>query len=197
MARQCKVLSKTIAARRFKPRAIRRTTFRGKHPSQSSDEFGRASGQLLSTRPADGSAQALGLVRSRITPISLDVFSPVAWSGCRCRCAITCHLLACRSRLWAVQPDQTGRHNSCSANGSAKRAQDMGPFLRLDLSSRGQISLPIATAVSDMRFEKPHSLSYHVRIRTSRPSITLVWSMWNTEECGSWLKSDDTSGSSV
>ncbi len=29
-----------------------------------------------------------------------------------------------------------------------------------------QISLPIATAVSAIRFEKPHSLSYQVRIRT-------------------------------
>ena len=37
-----------------------------------------------------------------------------------------------------------------------------------------QISLPIATAVSDMRFEKPHSLSYQVRIEHSVPSITLV-----------------------
>ena len=30
-----------------------------------------------------------------------------------------------------------------------------------------QISLPIATAVSDMRFEKPHSLSYQDRIETN------------------------------
>ncbi len=40
-----------------------------------------------------------------------------------------------------------------------------------------QISLPIATAVSAMRFEKPHSLSYHDRMRTIVPSMTLVWSM--------------------
>lgn len=37
-----------------------------------------------------------------------------------------------------------------------------------------QISLPMATAVSDMRFEKPHSLSYQVRMRHKRPSMTLV-----------------------
>ena len=36
-------------------------------------------------------------------------------------------------------------------------------------------SLPIATAVSAMRFEKPHSLSYQVRMRHSLPpSIALV-----------------------
>ena len=39
------------------------------------------------------------------------------------------------------------------------------------------ISFPMATAVSHMRFENPHSLSYQVRIRTMLPSMTLVWSM--------------------
>ena len=60
-----------------------------------------------------------------------------------------------------------------------------------------QPSLPIATAVSIMRLEKPHSLSYHDITRTSVPSITLVWSMWKTAECGSWLKSLETLGASV
>ena len=60
-----------------------------------------------------------------------------------------------------------------------------------------QIVFAIATAVSLMRFEKPHSLSYQAMTRQSVPSITLVWSMWKTEECGSWLKSVETSGSSV
>ena len=64
-------------------------------------------------------------------------------------------------------------------------------------AARGQISLPIATAVSAMRLEKPHSLSYHDITRTSVPSITLVWSMWKTEECGSWLKSIETLGAVV
>ena len=62
---------------------------------------------------------------------------------------------------------------------------------------RFQISLPIATAVSAMRLEKPHSLSYHDITRTNVPSITLVWSMWKIEECGSWLKSIETLGASV
>src|SRR6516162_2428051 len=60
-----------------------------------------------------------------------------------------------------------------------------------------QISLPIATAVSTIRLEKPHSLSYHDITRTSVPSITLVWSIANTDECASWLKSLETLGTSV
>jgi hypothetical protein len=60
-----------------------------------------------------------------------------------------------------------------------------------------QINLPIATAVSIIRLEKPHSLSYHDITRTSVPSITLVWSMANTDECASWLKSLETLGASV
>ena len=36
------------------------------------------------------------------------------------------------------------------------------------------MSLPIATAVSLIRFEKPHSLSYQVRMRTIRPSMTRI-----------------------
>ena len=48
-----------------------------------------------------------------------------------------------------------------------------------------------------MRFEKPHSLSYQDRMRTKVPSITLVWSMWNTEEWLSWLKSMETFDTAV
>src|SRR6516165_7898001 len=62
---------------------------------------------------------------------------------------------------------------------------------------RGQASLPIATAVSAMRLEKPHSLSYQLMTRTSVPSMTLVWSMWKVDEWESWLKSTDTFGWSV
>jgi hypothetical protein len=61
-----------------------------------------------------------------------------------------------------------------------------------DKVSSPQISLAIATAVSDMRFEKPHSLSYHDSTEQSVPSITLVWSMWKMDECESWLKSIET-----
>ena len=55
-------------------------------------------------------------------------------------------------------------------------------------------ALPNATAVSAMRFEKPHSLSYQDSADTKSPSITLVWSSATVEECGSWLKSIDTFG---
>ena len=57
--------------------------------------------------------------------------------------------------------------------------------------------LAIATAVSPIRLEKPHSLSYQDITRTSVPFMTLVWSMWKVAECGSWLKSIETLGASV
>ena len=61
----------------------------------------------------------------------------------------------------------------------------------------GQIVLASAMAVSAMRFEKPHSLSYQDRMRTNVPSMTLVWSMWKIDERASWLKSIETLGLSV
>lgn len=51
-----------------------------------------------------------------------------------------------------------------------------------------------ATVVSSMRFEKPHSLSYHDDTFTSRPE-TLVRVESKFDEAGLWLKSIDTSGS--
>src|SRR5688572_17197849 len=62
---------------------------------------------------------------------------------------------------------------------------------------RGQVSLPIATAVSPMRLEKPHSLSYQDITRTNVPSITVVCDRSKVELAGLWLKSVDTSGSSL
>lgn len=53
-----------------------------------------------------------------------------------------------------------------------------------------------ATVVSSMRFEKPHSLSYHEQTFTRRPA-TLVQVASNTELCGLWLKSLETSGPSL
>ncbi len=50
-----------------------------------------------------------------------------------------------------------------------------------------------ARALSSMRLEKPHSLSYQAMTLTSRP-LTRVWLASNTAERGSWLKSTDTSG---
>src|SRR6185503_863444 len=57
--------------------------------------------------------------------------------------------------------------------------------------------LPMATAVSAMRLEKPHSLSYQATTRTKLPPSTLVWSIAKVAEWGSWLRSEETSGSLV
>src|SRR5690606_3745283 len=51
-----------------------------------------------------------------------------------------------------------------------------------------------ATVVSSMRFEKPHSLSYHDETLTSLPE-TLVSVASKLLEAGLWLKSTDTDGS--
>jgi len=53
----------------------------------------------------------------------------------------------------------------------------------------------IATDVSSIRFEKPHSLSYQLITRTKVPPITLVSFNAKIEERLSWLKSVETSGS--
>src|SRR5690606_20040720 len=53
----------------------------------------------------------------------------------------------------------------------------------------------IATAVSSMRLEKPHSLSYQA-VTLTKLSSTRVRVASKMLECGSWLKSQDTSGSS-
>ena len=48
-----------------------------------------------------------------------------------------------------------------------------------------------------MRFEKPHSLSYHEETFTSVPSDTRVRLESKIELAGLWLKSEDTSGSEL
>ena len=53
-----------------------------------------------------------------------------------------------------------------------------------------------ATAVSSMRFENPHSLSYQLDTFTRRPD-TFVSVASNVDEAGLWLKSTDTSGASL
>src|SRR5260221_14658189 len=62
------------------------------------------------------------------------------------------------------------------------------------LDSRTYPSLAMTSAVSSMRFEKPHSLSYHDSTRTKPPSTTWVWRRSKVELAGLWLKSPDTSG---
>ena len=53
--------------------------------------------------------------------------------------------------------------------------------------------LPNSAAVSIMRFEKPHSLSYHPITRASWPSTTAVCVASNEHDAGLWLKSMLTS----
>jgi hypothetical protein len=58
------------------------------------------------------------------------------------------------------------------------------------------LALANATAVSSMRFEKPHSLSYQLDTFTNRPD-TFVSVASNVDEAGLWLKSIDTSGAEL
>ena len=108
------------------------------------------------------------------------------------------------SQRWHTQyvlPVCSGGSLPAAAKPTTKSRQGMpnqaGTCSMAATLARHQISLPIATAVSAMRLEKPHSLSYQDITRTKVPPMTLVWSMWKTDECGSWLKSPDTFGSLV
>ena len=93
----------------------------------------------------------------------------------------------------AAEPGPMLLVTACMGPGSAEQRKGAAPRPGHETYS----SFPIATAVSAMRLEKPHSLSYHDITRTSVPFCTLVWSMWNVEECGSWLKSIETLGAVV
>ena len=73
-------------------------------------------------------------------------------------------------------------------NGKTGKTKKAGKLPALQIAIRDrldQMSLAIAMAVSDMRLEKPHSLSYQDRTDTNVPSMTLVWSSATVEECGS------------
>ena len=61
------------------------------------------------------------------------------------------------------------------------------------MSGSGHFAAIIATVVSSMRLENPHSLSYQAETLTSRPD-TFVSVASNVDDAGSWLKSTDTSG---
>ena len=99
-------------------------------------------------------------------------------------------------RLLMVAPcTNSGRRILCFSSVGCRA----GPRQPIAVVSKApdQISFASATAVSAMRFEKPHSLSYQDRTRTNVPSMTLVWSRWKTDERSSWLKSIETFGLSV
>ena len=78
----------------------------------------------------------------------------------------------------------------------AQRERGRGRGLRRSVGGKRQRAFISATVASSIRLEKPHSLSYQLLTFTRRPD-TLVSVASNTEEWGLWLKSTDTSGSSV
>ena len=78
-----------------------------------------------------------------------------------------------------------------------RRAKEKGggPDSRTAAQSKkpAPYKLPNNAAVSDMRLEKPHSLSYQPITRASPPSTTAVCVSSNVQLAGLWLKSIDTS----
>ena len=62
-------------------------------------------------------------------------------------------------------------------------SNEKSPF-KIYFNTTYLIDLPIATAVSSIRLEKPHSLSYHETIRTKFPSITFVSFKSKVDEAG-------------
>ena len=98
-----------------------------------------------------------------------------------------------------VSPDGLRFRCSSPVPSSNRQRAAIGERGRKTAHTRPRLrsALLIATAVSAMRLEKPHSLSYQATTRTKLPSMTLVWSTAKVDECGSWLRSVETSGSSV
>ena len=122
--------------------------------------------------------------------------------------------VACRSRLQRRRPDDEAHHGRRQGlrrrrrpRASSQRPLPVPSGFALVVTPRSgdcevaaQLSgsynsLPMATAVSSMRLEKPHSLSYQDITRTSLPSTTCVCVESKLDENGEWLKSIDTSSS--
>lgn len=78
--------------------------------------------------------------------------------------------------------------------GGGERRLRLGERMNDDrFRGSAQPSLPSATAVSLMRLEKPHSLSYQASTLSSLP-LDLVWLASKIDDSGLWLKSLETSG---
>jgi len=80
-----------------------------------------------------------------------------------------------------------------SSRSQKKTARTVPGRFGVALTDGGQFVFDTASAVSSMRLEKPHSLSYQLSTLTSLP-LTLVRVASKTDECGLWLKSTETSG---
>jgi len=76
-----------------------------------------------------------------------------------------------------------------------KRSDVAVPIVHPQVGKPDQAAVIMAIAVSGIRFEKPHSLSYQDNTRTKLPPMTWVWVESNVELAGLWLKSMETSGS--
>ena len=102
-----------------------------------------------------------------------------------------------RWRGWCLEagPQALGPASHCRRPRLSRRV------LRLRTADRalrpGQPTLAKATAVSLMRLENPHSLSYQAKMRTKSPSRTWVWVASKAELSGLWLKSAETRGTST
>src|SRR3954447_13599090 len=113
---------------------------------------------------------------------------------------LACNRAAKRTRATA----EVGMAGGAPAGSPAPQGTGAAPAGEAPLLSRdrhegkrrGQPSAAIAAAVSSMRQEKPHSLSYQEATRASLPSSTLTAPMSTVELAGLPLKSIETSGSS-
>ncbi len=105
-------------------------------------------------------------------------------------------------RRIGTQPDiveaaQRGLVAWLSSNGTGhcqRSEQNQATYCHLQCPYR---NAAIALAVSTMRFEKPHSLSYQLTTRTSLPSITAVSRLSIVDDAGLCIRSIETSGSSL
>ena len=75
-------------------------------------------------------------------------------------------------------------------------ANSMNTFSQQATEKNDYFAVINATVVSNMRLEKPHSLSYQLPTLTKRPD-TLVKLESYEDDAGSWLKSTETKGASV
>ena len=103
-----------------------------------------------------------------------------------------------RSRVSSVTLRAVHRHVEVDPHQHFLAGQVLRQIVEgLEAARSPQPSFPIAAAVSTMRFEKPHSLSYQLTTRTSLPSSTAVSRLSMVELALVCMRSIETSGSSV
>lgn len=93
-----------------------------------------------------------------------------------------------------LAPPASGRGISTYSTTREQRVAETPAFAGVTLSRQ---SPAITVAVSTMRLEKPHSLSYQLTTRTSLPSITAVSRLSTVDEAGVCTMSAETIGSAV